>query len=314
MRQPRLKFEHFEAFHHAYNRVAGEPGYLPLDDAAKEKFLRILRRLGGYYTVEILAFQVMSNHFHLLLYAPAEPPSPEETARRYCEYYGGRRKLKPADPRCAELAERLRDISWFLRDLEQQFSVWWNRTRPRGRRGPLWAGRFKNTVLEGGQAVWNGFEYVESNAWRAGLVKDPADYRFGTYAEWCARGRHPFEENVVKRLLPYLAAVFGIGSMVQLRAHLQAKFAESAQPLRDAPQPEVPVKQLAPFTLRLDRRVRYWVDGLVIGSELFVRDTMRRARGEAAVAKRRLTRALPTRPGAPAPELCAYRRLRVMTN
>ena len=314
MRQPRLKFEHFEAFHHAYNRVAGEPGYLPFDDAAKEMFLRILQRLSGFYTVELLAYQIMSNHFHLLLYSPAEPPSLEETARRYREYHGGRRTMDPADPRCAELAERLRDISWFLRDLEQHFSVWWNRTRPRGRRGPLWTGRFKNTVLQGGQAVWNGFEYVESNALRAGLVTDPADYRFGTYAEWCARGRHPFEENVVKRLMPYLAATHGIGSMTQLRAHLQAKFAESAETLRANPSPETAPNRLAPFTLRLDRRVRYWVDGLVIGSELFIRDTMRRARGEAAVAKRRLTRAFPARSDAPGPDLCAYRRLRVMTN
>ena len=149
---------------------------------------------------------------------------------------------------------------------------------------------------------------------RAGLVTDPADYRFGTYAEWCARGRHPFEENLVKRLLPYLAATHGIESMTQLRAHLQARFAESAQSLRDEPQPVVPANRLAPFTLRLDRRVRYWVDGLVIGSELFIRDTMRRARGEAAVAKRRLTRALPARSDAPTPNLCAYRRLREMNN
>ena len=36
------------------------------------------------------------------------------------------------------------------------------------------------------------------------------------------------------------------------------------------------------FTTRLDHRVRYWVDGLVIGTEQFVRQTMLRARGVAA--------------------------------
>ena len=35
-----------------------------------------------------------------------------------------------------------------------------------------------------------------------------------------------------------------------------------------------------------------WVDGLVIGSELFVKTTMARARGIAAVKKRKLTRAI----------------------
>lgn len=47
-----------------------------------------------------------------------------------------------------------------------------------------------------------------------------------------------------------------------------------------------------PFALRMDRRVRYWVDGMVIGSDIFVKNLMARTRGEAAMARRRLTRAL----------------------
>ena len=64
------------------------------------------------------------------------------------------------------------------------------------------------------------------------------------------------------------------------------------------------------FTTRLDRRVRYWVDGLVIGSETFVRETMIRARGKAALKNRRLTRAL-TDSGRPTP-LCSFKQLRVL--
>ena len=42
-------------------------------------------------------------------------------------------------------------------------TAWYNRTRPERRRGPLWAGRFKNTVLESGLAVWACWAYVERN-------------------------------------------------------------------------------------------------------------------------------------------------------
>jgi hypothetical protein len=47
-----------------------------------------------------------------------------------------------------------------------------------------------------------------------------------------------------------------------------------------------------PFSTQLDRRVRYWVDGLVIGSELFVRNTVAAGRVRYKVKKRRLTRAV----------------------
>ena len=64
------------------------------------------------------------------------------------------------------------------------------------------------------------------------------------------------------------------------------------------------------FTTRLDRRVRYWVDGLVIGSEKFVRETMIRARSQAALKNRRLTRAL-TDSGQPSALYC-FKQLRVL--
>ena len=65
-----------------------------------------------------------------------------------------------------------------------------------------------------------------------------------------------------------------------------------------------------PFSTRVDRRVRYWVDGLVIGSELFVKTTLVQARGQWAVGKRRLVRAVN---GQREPQpLYSFRQLRVL--
>jgi len=67
------------------------------------------------------------------------------------------------------------------------------------------------------------------------------------------------------------------------------------------------------FSTRVDRRVRYWVDGLVIGSDIFVKTVVARARGEFAVRKRRLIRALDLDAGPVAtapPVLYSFKQLR----
>ena len=64
------------------------------------------------------------------------------------------------------------------------------------------------------------------------------------------------------------------------------------------------------FSLRIDRRVRYWVDGLVIGSQIFIKTTMAESRGEAALKKRRLVRA--RGPDADRHRLFSFKRLRVL--
>ena len=58
--------------------------------------------------MRIVAYQVMSNPFHLLLQAPVEPPSEEETARRYAAFHGGHRKLCHGTKACRQWRARLR--------------------------------------------------------------------------------------------------------------------------------------------------------------------------------------------------------------
>ena len=119
--------------------------------------------------------------------------------------------------------------------------------------------------------------YVEMNAARAGMVADPADYRFGSWGEWCATGRHPFCVSLRKRLedLPHdgrpsrcladlqkllrveLARLSAIDSGI-CPEHAEAVIQRAAKP------PD--------FLLRTGRRVRYWTEGLIIGGKAFVRE------------------------------------------
>ena len=317
MRQARLKPDYRDTWHHCYNRVVGTREDLPFGEAEKEQFVRILRRVARFYAVRIVAYQVMSNHFHLLLQAPEAAPSAEETAQRFAVFHRGRRELIPGSLECEKWRDRLRDVSWCLRHLQHLYTAWYNRTRPVRRRGPLWAGRFKNTVLDSGSALWACWTYIERNPVRAGMVADPADYRFSSYGRWVQTDRHPFPEAFRLHLKPSLPASYPDGSDEAIRRALREEFArlavEEAQATPAAVEAAIAeAGKEPPFTLSARRRVRHWVDGLVIGSELFVRETLRRVRTEAEVARHRLAAAAPTEPEAE--PVCCWRRLRVLRN
>ena len=342
MRYPRLKPVDTESVMHVYNRVVGSAGEFQFQDAEKEQFLRRLNKVADFYVIDVLAYQCMGNHFHLLLHVPAEPPSNAEAAQRYARYYGGKRSIDPESEKCTRLALKLRDVSAFMADLEQPFTRWFNRTRPVRRRGHLWAERLKSTLLENGLAVWDcwprdaappaqqtwlspvcarhagtsrGWKYIEMNPVRARMVPTPADYRFCSFGRWAATGRHPFADAIGRVLLPVFRGLLHVESLADIRIELQKEFARiSATEARQAPDRIDAAMAVAaerePFSTRVDRRVRYWVDGLVIGSELFVKATLVQARGQWAVGKRRLVRAVN---GQREPQpLYSFRQLRVL--
>ena len=296
MRYARIKPEGVDTIMHVYNRTVGTSSEFPFGNVEKEEFIRRLKALDKYYVIDVLSVQVMGNHFHGIIHIPAEPPSNEEAARRYTEHHHGKLTIDPKSAACSDLALQLRDVSRFMSDLQQPFCRWFNRTRNRRRRGHLWAGRFKNTVLEDGLAVWDCWKYIEMNPVRAHMVSSPADYRFCSFGEWSARGNNPFADAIDKHLMPIFKGLLRVENQQALQTEMRKEFARmKAQDERKHPEQIGSAIAVAaekePFTTRADRRVRYWVDGLVIGSELFVKTTMANARGIAAVKKRKLVRA-----------------------
>jgi hypothetical protein len=77
------------------------------------------------------------------------------------------------------------DDSEFMKTLKQRFTIWFNRNH--NRFGPLWAERFKSTIIEGARnhhfALQMVAAYIDLNPVRAGMVKDPKDYRWSGYGE-----------------------------------------------------------------------------------------------------------------------------------
>jgi REP element-mobilizing transposase RayT len=165
----------------------------------KEQFVHLMRLYEAFCGVRVLAFCVMSNHFHLLVEVPQRPAEGlcdgEFFARLsllYSELYVDevreqirlRKKAKDwegVDEVKEKYLYRMWDLSEFMKTLKQRFTQWFN-TR-HGRRGTLWEDRFKSVIVQDGYAARVMAAYIDLNPVRAGIVKKPEDYRWCSYAE-----------------------------------------------------------------------------------------------------------------------------------
>jgi putative transposase len=77
--------------------------------------------------------------------------------------------------------DRMWDLSAFMKTLKQRFTQWFNRVHDR--EGCLWSGRFKSVLVEDGHAARTMAAYIDLNPVRAGMVADPKDYRWSGYGE-----------------------------------------------------------------------------------------------------------------------------------
>lgn len=262
MRTPRIKIDDRNTWYHCHNRVVGNAESRPFGDAEKEQFVRLLKEVSELFGVRVVAYQVMCNHYHLLLHAPVEMFSPKEMCRRYHHYYRNDKTkvMKPDDELCEIWRNRTRDISWFMRLLQQKFTMWFNASRSMRRRGTLWSDRYGHVILQSGKAVWKCWQYIENNPVKAGMVEYAGDYRFCSFGAWRQSGRHPFQHNLIALVLPML----DIKDLDQLFEMLRQGLTAHLHNKQD-------VESTGKSSMQ---RVRFWTKGVVIGSELFVRDTM----------------------------------------
>ena len=183
--------------YHCVSRVVDRQ--FVLKRAEREQFVKFMRLYEEFCGVRVLAFCVMSNHFHILLEVPPRPVEglPErELFRRlsllYSEAYVEEvrellcRAKKAGDQAGVEAVKekffyRMWDLSQFMKTLKQRFTQWFNKRH--GRKGTLWEDRFKSVVVEDGYAARVIAAYIDLNPVRAGLVKKPEDYRWCSYAE-----------------------------------------------------------------------------------------------------------------------------------
>ena len=254
----------------------------------RDVFRRIMRQVEAFSGVRVLTWTILSNHFHLLVHVAPRPEvelTDEEILSRCRALYsrpamvkielefaaakrvGGeiRRALR------ARFLKRMNDLSEFMKTLKQKFTSWFNRKH--GRVGVLWESRFKSVAVEGDWAsLLKVAAYIDLNPVRAGLAEDPKDYRWSGYSEAVAgnrvarrglslalQGTKPGAHwgDVAPR---YRKLLYGIGEEKACRRGLTRKAVAEAFKAGG----ELSLAQL------LRCRIRYFSDGMAIGSERFV--------------------------------------------
>ena len=294
----------------------------------KEQLRTYLRMYENFSGCRALAYCFMSNHLHLLLEVPPMPEgglSDAELLKRLGAIYrepevkAVEKELKEArqaisEGRAAEslatavherFTYRMHDLSEFMKGFMQRFTQWFNRSRQRT--GGLWEDAFKSVLVEDGVAARTMAAYIDLNPVRAGIVTDPAEYRWSSYGEamgggpkgngakaraglvralgahkgWAADARH-WAGQVSK---DYRMLLLGAG-MEQVAEAVGADGERVEKVVKMGMKREVAKQELAELERSRDvamsrvvrYRVRYFTDGAVLGSRNFVDGVFRACR------------------------------------
>ena len=280
-------------------------------DEEREYFRMFMRMQENFSGCRMLSYCIMSNHFHLLLEVPPiaeEGISDAELLKRLSATSTeasvavvakelAQARAEGRDEWAAEIharfTYRMHNLSEFMKTLLQRFTRWFNRTHQRS--GTLWEERYKSVIVESGVAARTMAAYIDLNPVRAGMVADPADYRWSSYGEAVGGGPKgngkKSREGLVRACMSHHGAGFEAEKWKEvsriyrrtLGLALERKNgrAEVEKGVLRPPMNEAEALEAADngtvlpdlkMAVMLRCRVRYFTDGAVIGSKNFVNE------------------------------------------
>ena len=153
-----------------------------------------IKSLSKIFAVEIFAYSVLQNHYHIVLRVDPEilrSWTDEEVVRRWNRIYSVRKALTgesgDLNESIMEMAlmkpeiiaiwrSRLGSVSWFMKQLNEPLARQANKED--GCKGRFWEGRFKCQRLTDEGAVLACMTYVDLNPIRAGMADTPEQSDF----------------------------------------------------------------------------------------------------------------------------------------
>jgi REP element-mobilizing transposase RayT len=144
--------------------------------------------LSSIFTVDICAYAVMSNHYHIVVKInpdEAKGWQMQEVFQRWCSLYKGpllvRKFLEGEELSAGELKtvehfevlfkKRLTDLSWFMKCLNEPIARQANKEDECT--GHFWESRFKSQALLTEEALLSCMAYVDLNPVRASIAETP---------------------------------------------------------------------------------------------------------------------------------------------
>jgi len=143
-----LRMDYPDAFYHVLSR-GNERKEIFRDEKDHLRFLDTLGKMVERFKLEVHAYVLMKNHFHLLVHTKE--------------------------------ANLSRAIQW----LGVSYSVWFNRRHQRS--GHLFQGRFKSFLIENDRYFTAMCLYIHGNPLRAGVVKRLLDYWWSSYHAYAGK-------------------------------------------------------------------------------------------------------------------------------
>ncbi len=290
------------------------------DDQAKEVFRKQLWKTAAFCGVDILAYCFMSNHFHILVRVVSGRSAKltnEELLERLRSFYTNPKDtlvlaelqaglcsddVQRQEATRKRLLARMDDVSAFMKLLKQRFSIWYNRRY--GRVGTHWSERFQSVLVENTpHALRLVAAYIVLNSVRAGLCRDPKDYRFSSYAEALAGNSQALdalrlmmrEKNDTSALAEFRNFIYAIGVMPKK---------DGSGVCLDPTHTRKVLQQggKLPAAVIFSSRITYFTRGLVLGTREYLEQM--KSTLKVTASRRTRLRELPLETGAP---LCCFR-------
>jgi len=328
----------------------------------KEKFRMFMRMYENFSGCRVLSYCIMCNHIHLLVEVPPKPEdgiSDADFLKRLSALYneafvadvasqmeearheGG---LEGGNPERVEeikarFTYRMHDLGEFMKGVLQRFTQWFNRSYKR--KGHLWEDRYKSVIVESGTAARMMAAYIDLNPVRAGMVVDPAEYRWSSYGEAVGGGPKGngkkareglvraifsddpevgFDATEWKRASRRYRMLMGMAlerkpsnAKVMVRSERVEKNYENYDDDRGLSKSRDNGTVLPELSMAamLKHRVRYFTDGAVIGSKEFVNEAFASARERFSAKRKDGARRMRGSGKAAAGQLWSLRDLRV---
>ncbi len=284
-RMPRIKRIDEDGWYHLCARVAGRSGWFPFEDPlARKKLLMLIKKYLGVFFCEAAGFCLMGNHYHLVSKFEAfRTLSREELYQRALKLYKNPNAVLVSDRQWERFNRRIFDVSEFMRSLQSEYAKWYNRTYDR--KGAFWGDRFKSVLLGEYESIIDAVLYVELNPVRARLVERPEDWRWSS-ASLRAIGNDGWL-TALKELIPEVDE-----SDVESNYKYRLYYRGSVQ--TKAGTGFIPAKIIAAEAEKgymrpgaFSQRIKFFTEGLVVGSEIQIKDWITKMRREMYYLRRR---------------------------
>ena len=181
----------FETYHHLTSRIAHQVFFMT--DEVRNDFLEMIRRAADFCGIRLVAWCIMTNHFHILAYLPApEALSEDEVLRRYGVLKGRvkRETLEKelasmrmnkktgeatAQARLKSIVGSMYKVGVFMKILKQWLTQEYNSRYTH--RGTLWEGVYKDVLVKNTPAeLGNRAGYIHLNPIRAAICPGFDEY------------------------------------------------------------------------------------------------------------------------------------------